>query len=82
MNAAVPADRRDRALDAAFAGEVSVRELAAIARRTDSEPPHMICAWCPDFRPTDRLNTGVTHGLCPACDARLNAALDALEASR
>jgi hypothetical protein len=75
----VPADRRDLALAHAFAGEISLR--AAIARKTDSEPPHTVCAWCPDFKPDPEV-AGVSHGLCPACEARLNAELDRREASR
>jgi hypothetical protein len=42
-----------------------------IARLTDSAPRRlvMICAWCPDFRP-GTATPGVTHGICPACQAR------------
>jgi hypothetical protein len=76
---AVPADRRDLALDRAFAGEIAVR--AAIARKTDSEPPRLVCAWCPDFKPED-TRAGDSHGLCAACAARLHADLDRVEASR
>lgn len=99
----VPADRRDVALVAAFAGEISLREqaasesqgesarrqaalvplpdAAAIARKTDSAPPRVVCAWCPDFDPQASI-PGESHGLCPVCEARLNADLDRLEASR
>lgn len=77
----VPADRRGLALEAVFAGEISVRERAAIARKTDSEPPRAICPWCPDFNPRDPTNADRSHGMCPACEARINATLDAKEAS-
>jgi hypothetical protein len=82
MIAAVPADRRDVGFDEAFAGEQSVREqAAAIARKTDSAPPGTLCPWCPDFVP-DPVFSGVSHGLCEPCAARLNADLDRREASR
>lgn len=77
----VPADRRDQGLTHAFAGEIALRERAAIARKTDSEPPRTVCAWCPGFRPED-AGPGVSHGICAACEARLNADLDRVEASR
>lgn len=82
MNAIpAPVDRRDVALYRAFAGEISVREQALIARKTDSEPPHPVCAWCPDFQPTAAA-AGVSHGICPRCEARIHADLDRQEASR
>jgi len=28
-----------------------------------------ICAWCPDFDPSDPKNAGATHGMCDACQA-------------
>jgi hypothetical protein len=37
----------------------------------------MICAWCPDFDKTAESNRGASHGLCPTCEARLHADLDA-----
>lgn len=41
-----------------------------------------ICAWCPSFDPHDPANAGASHTICPACQARLNAACDAAEAER
>ena len=35
----------------------------------------MICAWCPDFKPNALKNRGVSHGICPACIAKLDAQL-------
>lgn len=56
-------------------------ERAAIARKTDSAPPRIVCAWCPDFDPRAQP-ADVSHGMCPTCAAQLNAELDRLEASR
>lgn len=33
--------------------------------------PLMICAWCPGFVPA----AGESHGMCPACAVRFEAAL-------
>lgn len=41
----------------------------ALTRR----PLRVVCAWCPDFRPPVTGETGVTHGICPACAAKLAA---------
>lgn len=31
----------------------------------------IICAWCPDFDPTDPRNAEASHGMCPTCAARM-----------
>ena len=42
-----------------------------------------VCAWCPDAaeRTASARAHGcdVTHGMCPVCEARMNAELDAAE---
>jgi hypothetical protein len=38
-----------------------------------------VCAWCPDFDATDPRNDHASHGMCPACAAAANLALDNLE---
>lgn len=67
-----PVNRQDRGLRAAFADELPVRRIV------------MICGWCPNREArTAALRArgfDVSHGLCPACDARLHAELDAAEA--
>jgi hypothetical protein len=35
-----------------------------------------LCAWCPVFDPRDPANHGASHGICPACAAKLRASLD------
>lgn len=30
-------------------------------------PLVVICAWCPDFDPTNPVNADATHGICPTC---------------
>ena len=56
------------------AGEVPADLL--VARKTDSAPPPtVVCAWCPGFTP-DQSGT-VSHGICDACRAVLEADLDA-----
>ena len=79
---ALPADRRGLALRDALAGEISVRERAAIARKTDSAPPHAPCPYCLDFNPADPAHAGVSHHICATCNATLTAQLDTIEASR
>jgi len=75
------ADLRGDDVRQVFAGERPViDEAAAIARKTDSEPPRTICAWCPDFTPNPKGTD--SHGICPACYAKLNADLDRHEASQ
>lgn len=41
-----------------------------------------ICAWCPDFDPSDPRNAGASHGLCLPCRLRMNAECDRVEAER
>lgn len=33
----------------------------------------VVCAWCPDFKPTDEANRDATHGMCSACKAKMEA---------
>ncbi len=33
----------------------------------------VICAWCPDFDRTAPINEGATHGICPSCQAKVEA---------
>lgn len=40
-------------------------------------PRAPVCAWCPGFDPRDPAQAGRSHGLCPVCQARLLAELDA-----
>lgn len=42
-------------------------------------PPPLVCAWCPDFVPSSVNNAGVSHGICPSCAAKMNAAIDVME---
>jgi hypothetical protein len=44
-----------------------------IARLTDTQPLVTICAWCPTFDRTDPKHKGASHGICPACRAKLEA---------
>jgi len=61
---------------------MSMSPADELARLTDSEPPvreerralRRICAWCPDFDPTDPINSGATHTICPDCAQRVRAA--------
>jgi len=53
---------------------VSAEDL--IARLTDTAP-RVVCAWCPDYNGLDPVNRGVSHGMCPACAALFDAAIDA-----
>jgi hypothetical protein len=40
----------------------------------------LICAWCPGFVPADPVHRGgVSHGMCPACQAIFSAQIDALD---
>ena len=48
--------------------------LQNVARITDSEPVRT-CAWCPGFDPKDPINKGVSHGICPACYAKMMEAV-------
>jgi hypothetical protein len=79
MITTVPADRRDLTLDAAFAGELSVRELAdlaaAIARKTDSEPPpaRLVCCYCTPHHVMREGSEPVSHGACPIGIAKFEA---------
>jgi hypothetical protein len=47
------------------------------------QPLRVICGWCPN--PRERTATAVaagytvSHGMCPACKAKQDAELDALE---
>jgi len=52
-----------------------------LARLMDGQPP-AVCAWCPTFDPTAPENRGVSHTICPDCQKRVHAELDALEATR
>jgi hypothetical protein len=54
---------------------------ALLARLIDAEPPRVRCPWCVGFRP-DPASAGQSTLMCPACAARLGAALDVAEASR
>jgi hypothetical protein len=56
--------------------ETAALHLRALATTI---PTRRVCAWCPDFSPTDVANQGATHVICPRCQARVNAALDAAE---
>jgi hypothetical protein len=48
------------------------------ARLTDAAPPlRVICAWCSDFNGQNLTNRGASHGMCPACAALFDAAIDA-----
>jgi len=40
-------------------------------------PPPTVCAWCPGFNPRDPANRGKSHGICPACAARLEQQAEA-----
>lgn len=42
----------------------------------------MICAWCPNFDPSDPANKEASHGMCPNCEARWNAEVAAAEAAK
>jgi hypothetical protein len=42
----------------------------------------MICAWCPSFDKTSPANKGASHGICPTCEAKLQAEMDASEARK
>jgi hypothetical protein len=50
--------------------------------REEFSCPITVCAWCPDAKERTRLamiaNGGraVSHGMCPACSAKLNAEMD------
>jgi hypothetical protein len=33
--------------------------------------PRVVCAWCPDFDPTDPANKNASHGLCADCKIRM-----------
>ncbi len=44
---------------------------ALIARKTDSQPLVIICAWCPTVDRLNPSNATVSHGICPNCAARL-----------
>ena len=61
-----------------------MRRLPAVYGRpaTRRKAPTMttICAWHPGFNPRDPANRGASHTCCPACEARLMAQMDALEA--
>jgi hypothetical protein len=46
--------------------EAAARRLRALA----APPVIVICAWCPDFDPTDPRNQGATHGICPTCQTK------------
>lgn len=35
------------------------------------------CPWCPGWRSHDPSNRGVSHGICPRCEAKMMADLDA-----
>ena len=52
-----------------------------LARLMDGRPP-AICCWCPTFDPKAPENRGASHTICPDCQKRVHAELDALEASR
>jgi len=65
--------------DARFARELRARqavvEVALVPVTPDAPLSPVVdvtlvpvCAWCPDFVPTP----GVSHGICPACAARLD----------
>ncbi len=49
---------------------------AGFGGRRQFERPREICAWCPDFDPTDPRNATASHGMCPACAAKANLELD------
>jgi hypothetical protein len=50
---------------------------ALLARKTDSAPAVVLCAWCPDFTGVDPIHRGASHGMCPSCAALFDAAIDA-----
>jgi len=61
----------------------TLNTASVVARLTDSKPPSLpipalrvICAWCPGFTPTS-ADKGASHGICPACAAKIAAELDA-----
>lgn len=46
-----------------------------IVRATaDFRPLPLVCSWCPTFDKTDPANLHASHGICPACIARVEAA--------
>jgi hypothetical protein len=48
-----------------------------IARKTDTQPTRVICAWCPDFHGRDPIHHGASHGMCASCAALFDQAIDA-----
>lgn len=34
--------------------------------------PVFVCAWCPEFDPSDPANEGRSHGICPACESKFD----------
>lgn len=70
--------------NARFRQDDSRRQTISDSQFQDVAPapfPVFICAWHPGFDPTDPANKGASHGICPACLAKVNADLDRREAA-
>lgn len=73
--------RRRQFLPAAWARPLEAgRAVGAIAK--PAEGGRVICAWCPNFNPSDPANKAASHGMCQSCEARLNAQIAAAEAAK
>lgn len=46
--------------------------------KTEPPNPTIVCAWCPDRKvmQTGTPGHGVSHGICPECEAKLNREMD------
>jgi len=42
-----------------------------------AEAVRVVCAWCPDFDGQHPSNAGASHGMCDACAALFDAAIEA-----
>lgn len=62
-------------LDAMLADNAAADAL--IARKTDTAPTRVTCAWCPDFDGRQSSHRGASHGMCASCAALFDAAIDA-----
>jgi hypothetical protein len=71
---------RGDALRSVFHNERPISDAAAIARKTDSEPPLVECPYCLTFQPSDPRHEGRSSRLCAPCQAFVGAQLDAAEA--